>query len=119
LNNILRIVTEFPKEDLFGDITDGGVRVYVNYYRDGYQYNFAQVSSFCKTQSIKCPIIKKQIYTIDVELFIPTMDTIDNTHMFPETVIFFYIFTYFGQNYFFDAYIFFFVFVEGNQRRLF
>jgi len=77
---------EFSKEDLFEDITDAGVRVYVNYYRDRYQYNFAQISNLCQTQLIKCPIVKKQMNTLDVQLFIPKEDTIDNTQTFPETV---------------------------------
>ncbi len=70
----------------FGNITDVYVRVYVNYMRDQFQYNFARLL-ICQYELVECPIVEKRNYTTDVQLFLPTNPLVsDSDNGFPETV---------------------------------
>jgi hypothetical protein len=75
-----------PNATYYGEVTDANVRVYINYYRDRYQYNLAYFRSLCKSQLIECPIVEKNYYTISTDLFISKTDPIGETHSFPDTV---------------------------------
>ncbi len=57
-------------------MTDTDDLAYINYYRNIYAYNLAYFRSMCKSQLIECPIVEKNHYTINADLFISKRDTI-------------------------------------------
>ncbi len=75
--NSIEILT--PNATKYGEVTDAHVLVYINFYRNRYAYNLAYFRSMCKSQLIECPIVEKNYYTINVDLFISRRDIIGET----------------------------------------
>jgi hypothetical protein len=75
-----------PNATQFGEVTDANLQVYINYYRNRYTYNLAYFESLCKSQLIECPIVEKNYYTINTELFISKTNPMGKTHSSSETV---------------------------------
>jgi len=83
-NNLIEFLT--PNATKYGEITDANLRVYINYFRFRFVCNLAYSGSMCKSQLIECPIVEKNYYTINTELFISKTNPMGKTHSSSETV---------------------------------
>jgi len=67
----------YPKEREFKDVKDATARIYIDGYRNRYNWDLTNIESFCKNQPNDCPLIFHKNYTMDASIFLSVDDAQD------------------------------------------